>query len=440
MERDSYSRRQYIQFATALAAGGLAGCTGTGKDNQSGGNNGDSSNKGITVWTDAWDSQVSDLQNHIKEKAGVEVTFTDMRYDGIKQKFLTGAKTGTPDVVEATPNHRGDYVTADLIEPLTDRVNELDYADKYAGLDTMKYEGEIWALPYIGNGRGFVYRKDIAEEYGGIPDDWSKFIEMASEITRSEDGMYGFTLTTEKGNSRTLQEFFSFLFQRVDTIFEPKDDGWELVASPQDMGQVFKQYYWDPFYATDPPATNPNARGIGSLEHDISYMNGDYFAISTGPWLPGVLEGSDNANAGAMENYRASTVTHNPRIEGGEKGTFREVKPIFMNKHSQNKDAAWEAIKAGTSPEGIEMFLKSDPGNQPAHKDIEWKGPEETENPDWAGFNDVFKTGKSYGFWSVSKVEDSFYDLSQAVVYDKTDPMEAGKQLHEQWSQMSDQL
>ncbi|WP_101295876.1 sugar ABC transporter substrate-binding protein [Halegenticoccus soli] len=441
MGRDSYSRRQYIQLGTALAAGGLAGCTdGTGKGDQSGGGDGNSGNKGITIWTDAWDSQVNNLQSHIKDQTGVKVTFNDMRYDTIKQKFLTGAKTGTPDVVEATPNHRGDYVSADLIEPLTDRVNELDYSDDYIGLDTMTYQDDVWALPYIGNGRGFVYRQDIVEEYGEIPDDWSKFIQMASEITRGEDGMYGFTLTSEKGNTRMLQEFFSFLFQRVDSIFEPKGDGWELAVSQKDFGQVFKQYYWDPFYATDPPATNPNARGIGSLEHDIAYVNGNYAAISTGPWIPGVAQGSDNSNAKAMENYRASAATHNPRIEGGEKGTYMEVKPIFMNKHSQNKDAAWKAIKAGTSPEGINMFLKNDPGNLPAHKDVEWKGPEETDNPDWAGFRDVFKTGKSYGFWSVSKVSDSFFDLSQAVIYDKTDPMEAGKQLHKQWSQAASQI
>lgn len=449
MAKDSYSRRQYVKLGSVLAAGGLAGCAGgsggnggSGGSGDSGGGNGGSggSGSGITVWTDAWDSQVPDLQNYIKEQSGVNVTFTDMRYDNIKQKFLTGASTGTPDVVEATPNHRGDYTSADLIEPLTDRVNELDHKDGYIGLDTMKYRDDIWALPYIGNGRGFVYRQDIVKEYGEVPDDWSKFIKMASDITKGEDGMHGFTLTSEKGNTRMLQEFLSFLFQRVDDVFKPDGDGWKLVASQKDFGEVFKAYYWDPFFATDPPATNPDARGIGSLEHDISYVNGNYAAISTGPWVPGVVQDSDNANEQAISNYENSAVTHNPRIKGGEKGTYMEVKPIFINKHSGNKDAAWKAIKAGTSPDGIETFLKNDPGNLPAHEDVEWTGPEETNNPDWKAFEDVFKTGKSYGFWSVSKVSNSFFDLSQQVMYDKIDPMEAGKQLHKQWSAKASEI
>ena len=450
MVEDSYSRRQYVKLGSVLAAGGLAGCTGGGSGGGGGGSGGSGtgtssgssggSGNGITIWTDAWDSQASKLQQMIKEQAGVNVTFTDMRYDNIKQKFLTGAKTGTPDVVEATPNHRGDYTTANLIEPLTDRVDKLDYKDGYIGLDTMNYKGDVWALPYIGNGRGFVYRQDIMKEYGEVPDDWSKFIQMASEITKGEDGMYGFTLTSQKGNTRMLQEYLSFLFQLTDDIFKPKGDGWKLSVSAKTLGKVFKAYYWDPFFATDPPATNPNARGIGSIEHDIAYVNGNYASISTGPWVPGVMQGSENANNKAMENYRSSAVTHNPRVEGGKKATYREVKPVFMNKHSKNKEAAWKAIKTGTSPDGIRAYLDQYPGNLPAHEDVEWKVPKQTNNPEWKSFEDVFKTGKSYGFWSVSKVSSTFFDLSQQVMYDKIDPMEAGKRLHKAWAAKESQI
>lgn len=432
MAKDNYSRRQYVKLGSVLAASGLAGCTGGGGGG--GGSDGSGGSSGITVWTDAWDSQVPKLQKMIKNQAGAKVKFTDMRYDNIKKKFLTGASTGTPDIVEATPNHRGDYVSADVIEPITDRVNKLEYKDDYIGLDTMKYQGEYWALPYIGNGRGFVYRQDIMKEYGKVPDDWSKFIKMASDITKGEDGMHGFTLTSQKGNTRMLQEYLSFLFQRVDDVFKPDGDGWKLSVSKKDLGEVFKAYYWEPFFATDPPATNPNARGIGSLEHDIAYANGNYASISTGPWIPGVVQGSDNANSKAMSNYKNSAVTHNPRIKGGEKGTYMEVKPIFMNKHSKNKNAAWKAIKAGTSPDGIRAFLEQDPGNLPAHEKVEWKGPKETNNPDWKPFEEVLKTGKSYGFWSVSKISSTFFNLSQKVMYDKLDPMAAGKQLHKAWA------
>ncbi|ESP89830.1 sugar ABC transporter substrate-binding protein [Candidatus Halobonum tyrrellensis] len=447
MGDESYSRRKYVTAATTLAATGIAGCVGGGGgdgsgsgSNDSSGSDGSGSDSGgggsgtIDVWSDAWDSDAPKLQSLIKENTDAEVVFTDMRYDNIKQKFLTGGDTGTPDVVEATPNQRGDYVTAELIEPLTDRVEELDYTDGYIGLDTMRFQDDIWALPYIGNGRGFVYREDILSEYGEIPDDWSSFLEIASAISKDRDDMHGFTLTSQKGNTRMLQEFLSFLFQRVDRVFEPDGDGWSLAVGEDDLGQVFKQYYWDPFYKHDPPATNPDAKGIGSLEHDISYVNGNYASISTGPWIPGVAQNSDNSNSEAMQNYRKSTATHNPRIEGGEIGTYAEIKPIFMNAYSENKDAAWQTIKTGTSPEGISAFLEDYPGNLPAHEDVEWNVPESTDNPEWAGFEEVFESGKSYGFWSVSQVSSSFFDLSQGVIYDRTDPMEAGKQLHEAWS------
>lgn len=111
-----------------------------------------------------------------------------------------------------------------------------------------------------------------------------------------------------------------------------------------------------------------------------------------------------------------------------------------MNKHSENKDAAWKAIKAGTSPKGIEMYLEGYPGNLPAHTDVEWTVPEQTNNPNWKAFEDIFNSGKSYGFWSVSKLSDTFFDLSQKVVYDRIDPMRAGKRLHKQWSQKASEI
>ncbi|WP_266082972.1 type 2 periplasmic-binding domain-containing protein [Haladaptatus caseinilyticus] len=424
-----------MSLAAAMGAGSLAGCSGG-----SGGGSGGGSDK-ITVWSDAFDSQTPKLKKLMSDSVDMKVGFSDMRYDSIKKKYLTGAKTGTPDIVEATPNHRGDYVSAELIEPLTDRVDKLDYKDGYTGLDTMKYNGDIWALPYIGNGRGFVYRQDILKKYGfDVPDKWSDFVEMGAEITKKEDGMHGFTLTSQKGNTRGLQEFLSFLFQRVDTIFEPDGDEWKLVPTAEDFGIVFKEYFWDPFYKTDKPATDPNARGIDSLAHDIAYVNGNYAAISTGPWIPGLASGSDDTNKQAMKNYRNSVATHNPRVEGGEKGTYMEVKPVFLNKNSKSKGDAWKVVKAATSPEGIKTFLEEDPGNLPAHEDVEWKVPEQTNNPDWKGFKEVFKTGKSYGFWSVSKVSTTWFDLSQKVMYNDIDPMKAGKQLHEEWSSKAGEI
>jgi ABC-type glycerol-3-phosphate transport system substrate-binding protein len=456
-----------MSLTAAMAAGGLAGCTGDGSsgsgdggsggsdggsggsDGGSGGSDGGSdgsssdggSGSALTVWTDAIDSQAANTHELVRSNIDTEISFVDMRYDSIKQQYLTGASTGTPDIVEATPNHRGDYVAAELIEPLTDRVEELDYSDGYIGLDMMTYQDDVWALPHIGNGRGFVYREDIFEEYGfDVPEDWSDFITIGSEISKNEDDMYGFTLTSQKGNTRGLQEFLSFLFQRVDSVFDPTEDGFELNASAEDFGIVFQEYFHDPFFATETPATDPDARGIDSLAHDISYMNGNYAAISTGPWLPGLAEGSDDTNEQATSNYKNSVATHNPRVEGGEKGTYAEVKPLFINSNSENKDAAFDAISTISSPEGMDTFLNEVPGNLPAHEDVEWSVPESTDNPGWSGFQDVFATGKSYGFWSVSKVSSTWMNLSQKVIYDQIDPMEAGQQLHSAWSEAASNL
>lgn len=438
MENDSaegtpdkkYGRRKYMKAGALVTIGGLAGCIG------SGGESGNSSSGGVTIWHDAWDQQTPKLRNYIKEAVDGNVQFSKQRYDTIRQNFITGAQTGDPDVVEITPTARGDFVSADLVEPLDDYINGLDHKDGYIGLDEMRYQDTTWALPYTGNGRGTVYRQDILDKYGyKIPQNWSDFINICSDITKQEDDMHGFALTSKKGNSRMFQEFISMLFQITGDIFKPTDNGWKLAVSAEDLGRVLKAYYWDPFFATDPPASDPNARGIGSLEHDIAYLNGNYASIQTGPFMAGLIEGSQNTNDQARENYQQSAVAYNPRIQGGEKDTYRELKPVFMNKHSQNKEKAWTVVRAATSPKGMRLFHEQDPGNIPPHEDVEWTAPKTTGNQDWALFEDIYKSGTTYGFWSFSAAASPFYDIAQQVMYDRTDPMKAGKQLHSQWSQ-----
>lgn len=414
-----------MKIGAALTASGLAGCTGNTNSNSGSGGK-------LSIWTQSWKSTTPKTKKNIKEHVKMSVAFTTMRYPDIKQKALVGADTGTPDVIESIPSHRGDFVSADIVKPLTDRVNELDYKDGYIGLDALTYNDDIWAVPVVGNGRGHVYRRDIFKEYGGVPDDWSKFIKMASDITKSEDGMHGFGLTSKKGNGRMPQEFFAMLYQMTDAIYKPKGDGWELAVSAKELGRALEAYYWAPFHATDPPAANPDSRGIGSLEHDIAYLNGDTASIQTGPWLPGLNQANPNEQD---SNYQRSGVAHNPRVKGGEKATFKEITPVFINKHSEHKDAAWKAVKAATSPEGIDTYLNEVPGTLPAHEAVDWQIPKKTNNPDWAKFKDIFKTGKLYGFWTLSKISDTFFDLTQSVIYDKIDPMKAGKRMHKKWSQ-----
>lgn len=439
------------EFAKAgIAAGitaGFAGCTGgiaggNGTDGSGGGSgSGGSGNQTVTLWGNAWDKDTApSLVKHLKKTNPNNVQVTSVRYNQLKQKYLTGSSTGTPDVVEGIPSFRGAFYKANQMMKVTDRVNNLEYKDGYIGLDALTFQNDIWGLPYTGNGRGFVYRQDVFEKYGWeAPKRWDEFIEMASEITKSEDDMHGFALTTKKGNGRVPQEFLAMLFQRTDQIFTREGDGWKLNVTPEDLGLVFKNYYWAPFFATDPPASNPNARGMGSLEHDYAYLDGNYAALQTGPWIPSMIN-SDETSSNARKHYENSDVAHNPRIEGGKIGTFREIQLGLINPATEVPGASWSLLKNATSPEGIRLYLKDYPGDIPCHTDVKWQAPERTNNPDWAGFEDVFKKGTSYGFWNVTKLFPKLQDLVQQVIYDKTDPMDAGKELHQSWHSLEAEI
>lgn len=430
MVNGSCSRRNWLKASAAVATAGIAGCVGGGGE---GGDEGS-----VVIWQDDWDTD--EFQEWLRseiENDEISIQFTDQRYDDIHTEYLTAAQGGTPDVVEGTPVMLGDFYTAEIAEPLTDRIEEEDHFDGYTdtAIEAMTHDGEIWGLPYTGNGRGMVYREDIFEEYGWeeFPDDWDEWLELGAEISAGEDDINAFIVTTQRGNARAMQEFLSMLFQRVDDIFVEEGDEWVLDVSAEDLGIVLEKYFWDPFHATDPPLVDPETRGIDSLDADLHYWNQKCAVRQAGSFI---ADSAQDAGETGEETLDVTGVAHNPIIDGGERDTLIEVKPVFVNPHSADVDTAYEIAKIATSPEGITKHHEINPGNLPPHTDSEWPAPEEV-SPAWAAWEDIFDSGRMFGFWNFSAPESEFHSIVQNVIYDEIDPMKAGEDLHEAWQDVS---
>jgi hypothetical protein len=62
-----------------------------------------------------------------EERIGRTPELPDYQYDDLQEQVITGRQAGTSDVTEGVIEHPADYVNAGIIEPLTDRMDELDY-------------------------------------------------------------------------------------------------------------------------------------------------------------------------------------------------------------------------------------------------------------------------------------------------------------------------
>lgn len=426
------SRRSILKGAGAGASAGLAGCinsfTGGGGDgtplfweygfpNEEGAE---------PIWRNAFTDK-------FEEQTGEEIEIGRFSYEDMRQKYLTGAQSGDPDALEGVLSHLNEYVKAGSLEPLDDRVEDLDYFDGFvdSALEAMRYEGDLYGLPYNGNGRALIYRKDVFEDLGQDPPETAaEFHEVGRMINEEYDDMWAYHNCTKEGSVRAFQEWMSHVYQHTDQLFVKDGDDWSLEVSADALGQVFDNWYYQ-VWASDDPLGNPDHVGTGWQVNDPGYLNGQFAMIECGTWLRGWTSGDnidDEEYTSELLDERTA-VDHLPHAEEASKGTFLEVKPVMLNAHADQKDLGWEAVKAWAHPDVLNAMAEDTPGNAatPVHEDVE----STLESEDWTPFTDVFETGRALAKIGWGPVRQEFYDYMQQVTYGETDPYDAGEQLHE---------
>jgi ABC-type glycerol-3-phosphate transport system substrate-binding protein len=424
-------RREMIKGIGATAGvASFAGCANSGIPGTggSGGSNGE-----LLFWASPFDDAVWDpwkkwFNNQWKKNHDSSVTLSPFTYEDMRQKFLSGGRQGKPDAIEGVLENLSEYIKADLVEPITKQGKNLDFSDGYidGAWNAVTYKGEVYGLPYFGNGRALVYRKDVFERNGLKPPKTAKeFHEVARTIKENED-ITPFNNCTKKGGVRAFQEWISHVFQYHDNLYIPDGDSWKLQATPDTLGKIFKAFYYEP-WASDNPFCNPDNKGQGYQANDPGYLNGNIAMIECGTWLMGWTTGPEiNNESQTTKLLEENTgVAQLPYATGGEVGTYLEVKPVMVNKHSKNKDQAFDIVSKFCSPKSMRQ-MPSDNNLTPVHKDVK-----PTLKIDaWKPFVDAMEAGKPLAKITWGPVMDAYYDEMQSVVYGRKEPMKAGKDLH----------
>ncbi|WP_101294244.1 extracellular solute-binding protein [Halegenticoccus soli] len=443
------SRRDCVRGLSVGAAATLAGCIGGSFSGGSSGSNGSGNDKELIFWTDYFSDENDDpwekwYKESFEEETGTNLKVAAFSYEDRRQKFLTGARSGNPDYIEGVLSHLSEFVKADLVEPIGDRAKELDYFDGYVdgAMRAMEYDGKLYGLPFTGNGRALIYRKDVFERHGLEPPQTAEeFLEVGRTINEKEDGMWAFHNCTKKGSVRAFQEWMSHVYQHEDNLYEREGDGWTLVPDAEVFAKVFDAFYYR-VWAADDPIANPEQKGTGWQVNDPGFLNGQFAMIECGPWLRGWTTGEEIQDAERTKALldEKSAVAHLPRAKGGSKGTYLEVKPVMVNANSGNKDAAWEGVRRFTSPESLRKQKEAIPDSgdlaTPVHEDVE----STIDNENWKPLVDVFETGKPLAKISWGPVQEAFWTEMQNVVYGKKGPDAAGKDLHSQLKSLESEV
>ncbi len=417
------SKRDFITASAAVATASVAGCLGDD----------DGAEDDLTFWWIEGESEdFADLNDWIRdsveEETGRELELTEYAYSDLRENVLTGGRQGTPDAIEGVIEHPGDYVAADILEPLTDRTDEVPHFDGFldSAVEAFEFQDELWALPYTGNGRALVYNKEVLGEYGyedGPPEDLDEFMEVAAAIHEDHDDMNGYHMTTERGEVRVTQEFLSHVYQHTDgPIYEWDGDGWELQADADIFEAILGDIYYEMFHGEN-QTVSTEYQSAGWETNDVGYTEEEHAMIHCGPWIEGFRD-TDQQEEVLDEKTAISLL---PKHADATDATYMEVKPLMVNAHSDSIDDAMTIISLFSSPEAIERLAEADPGAvaTPVHEDLE----STLEDDDFMAFTDAFENGVAPAPIGWGAVRDHMYDAIENVIFDELSPAEAAANL-----------
>jgi ABC-type glycerol-3-phosphate transport system substrate-binding protein len=356
---------------------------------------------------------------------------------GIQQdKFLTQAKTGTPDILEGLWENMVAYVRAGTLSPITTQFAAWADHTKFfpSTVAALTYNGQQYGVPYNTNARGMLVRKSILKHYGlKIPTTWPELLETASFITTKGANetsygpvlnMSGFGMCTKVSSVRGPQEWISWFFQLNKHLFkrDPASKKWALNTTPAEITKVYQLYY-DLFYGAsgkNSPAADPQYLGIDYNFEDAGYVTGKFAMVPEGPWM---LAYHAYGGQSKFIIEQDTAIVPLPVAPGGSHGTYLEVKPLLLNKYSANQDAAWKAIQ----------FLASRPLLGTWASDSGFIAPrtDAQASDSWhKSFGALVSTGVALDPLNWTAVFDAIFTVLQTVVYKKATPAAAGSALY----------
>lgn len=112
---------------------------------------------------------ISQMTEIFEEITDQEVNVTYVKYDEMHDKIVTSAVVpkGTYDVVLEDLIWTAEFAEKGFVEPMDNLVNETILEDiPKAVLDAFRYDGQLWAMPFLANFQLFFYNQDMIEEAG----------------------------------------------------------------------------------------------------------------------------------------------------------------------------------------------------------------------------------------------------------------------------------
>src|SRR5262245_14433244 len=234
-----------------------------------------------------------DALQEFTDATGIEVEFVLVPHNDMHQTFLTEALAGTGDIdiFQADQPWVAELAAAGYLEPIGDRLSDEDRADFYdVALDTVTYDGEIYALPYLVHNSVLYYRTDLFDEAGITepPKTWEEYREVAKKLTDADAEVYG-TMAEGKQSIEAAAKFLDVIQQSGGSVLDA--DGNVVFDSPETI-DAFNHMLGIQYEDQSSP---PGAPGMDNFETDGLFMDGKLAMTPQWPYMYGLASNPENS-------------------------------------------------------------------------------------------------------------------------------------------------
>ncbi|MDO5722546.1 MAG: sugar ABC transporter substrate-binding protein [Actinomycetaceae bacterium] len=371
MVKTKFRRAATVVVAAALAATSLAACSGS--DEKATGSDGDGGATNITFMVlgasqEANDYLAKDAIPKFKEETGIDVTLQSSDWGSAFQKITTAAASKQmPDVMILGSIWTAPLAEKDALLPLDDYVAK--WADKDQIFPIMLEDG-VWkdtqySVPYGGDLRAPIYRKDLLEQAGvdvnNLPTNWKELEAVAQKVKDANvcDSPIWWGIDKSIG----LQQGFAQLMLQNGAQYWTADGKANFNDKPGKEALEFLVSTFDK----------------GLSDYNLVYSGNGPRPLVAGQAAIGLGGMTEFANAEENDPSVKENLLVGPAIAGpsaSEGSVAAWINKLAISKDSKHPDEAWKFIEFMLSKDGMSGFDEVY-GVLPARADL--------ENEDWLG-------------------------------------------------------
>lgn len=261
-----------------------AGC-GTQKEDTDGKSSGDGDFSGQTLTISVEDGGeyaiwYESIKSEFEEKTGATVKLEGASNEAVLSEAM--AKSGYYDVLTVDGPLIPQWASLGYLMPLDEYMDESELNDFYdAALDSVKWNDQLYCMPYLVHGPVLFYRKDLLENagYDHAPMTVDEYFEMSKALTNEDKGIYG-TIIEGKQEAEPVSQLMDKIFQFGGELISSEDPT-KIAFNSQETIDTFE--YIMKFY--DEGAVPEESSGYNNGDVQNMFLQGQLAFACNWPYM-----------------------------------------------------------------------------------------------------------------------------------------------------------